>query len=162
MVYFDNRIPNLYSGEMDTVDILVWMTEQVTRKANVIYPSQTEGSHIEAVSVEILTMLVRKHDDITVFFYDSSVRQERSADNPDHWSHSPACRMLLEELEHVDHILEAEGITLVKVDDPAAAEKFSVDIIPAIVHYQVNQPTLRSIHTVPSFSSSSPTSTRAT
>ena len=61
MVYFDKvtqvkeltfdhshqRIPNLYSGELDTVDILVWMTEQ------------TEGSHIEAVSDEILAMLIR-------------------------------------------------------------------------------------------------------
>ena len=37
----------MYSGELDTVDILVWMTEQ------------TEGSHIEAVSDEILAMLIR-------------------------------------------------------------------------------------------------------
>jgi len=114
MVYFDKRIPNLYSGELDTVDILVWMTEQ------------TEGSHIEAVSDEILSMLIRKHDDITVFFYDSSVKQER---------------MLLEELEHVDHILEEQGISLVKLDNPIAAlEMFNVDIIPAIVHYQFKQP----------------------
>merc|ERR1719427_1200482 len=65
MVYFDKRIPNLYTGEMDTVDILMWMTEQ------------TEGSHIETVSAEILSMLIRKHDDITVFFYDNDVKQER-------------------------------------------------------------------------------------
>jgi len=115
MVYFDKRIPNLYSGELDTVDILVWMTEQ------------TEGSHIEAVSDEILAMLIRKHDDITVFFYDSAVKQER---------------MLLEELEHVDHILEEQGISLVKLDNPSSAfcEKFNVEIIPAIVHYQFKQP----------------------
>ena len=37
----------MYSGELDTVDVLVWMTEQ------------TEGSHIEAVSDEILAMLIR-------------------------------------------------------------------------------------------------------
>jgi len=86
---------------------------------------QTEGCHIESVSVEILSMLIRKHDDVTVFYYDDSIRQER---------------MLLEELEHVDHILEAEGITLVSVNDPVAAEKFSVDVIPAIVHYQFKQP----------------------
>jgi len=114
MVYFDKRIPNLFSGELDTVDILVWMTEQ------------TGGSHIEAVSDEILAMLIRKHDDITVFFYDSAVKQER---------------MLLEELEHVDHILEEQGISLVKLDNPSAAlEKFNVEIIPAIVHYQFKQP----------------------
>jgi hypothetical protein len=29
LVYFDKRIPNIYSGDMDTVDILMWMTEQV-------------------------------------------------------------------------------------------------------------------------------------
>ena len=46
--YSHQRIPNLYSGELDTVDILVWMTEQ------------TEGSHIEAVSDEILAMLIRR------------------------------------------------------------------------------------------------------
>lgn len=50
-------------------------------------------------------------------------------------------RMLLEELEHVDHILENQGISLVKLDNPSAAlEKFNVEIIPAIVHYQFKQP----------------------
>lgn len=29
LVYFDKRIPNIYSGDMETVDILMWMTEQV-------------------------------------------------------------------------------------------------------------------------------------
>ena len=49
--------------------------------------------------------------------------------------------MLLEELEHVDHILEDQGISLVKLDNPSAAfEKFNVEIIPAIVHYQFKQP----------------------
>ena len=49
--------------------------------------------------------------------------------------------MLLEELEHVDHILEEQGISLVKLDNPIAAlEMFNVDIIPAIVHYQFKQP----------------------
>ena len=51
--------------------------------------------------------------------------------------------MLLEELEHVDHILEEQGISLVKLDNPIAAlEMFNVDIIPAIVHYQFKQPHL--------------------
>ena len=31
LVYFDKRIPNIYSGDLDTVDILIWMTEQVYR-----------------------------------------------------------------------------------------------------------------------------------
>ena len=48
--------------------------------------------------------------------------------------------MLLEELEHVDHILEEQGVSLVKIDSPEAAEKFSVDIIPGIVHFQVRHP----------------------
>ena len=50
--------------------------------------------------------------------------------------------MLLEELEHVDHILEEQGISLVKLDNPSSAfcEKFNVEIIPAIVHYQFKQP----------------------
>ena len=47
--------------------------------------------------------------------------------------------MLLEELEHVDHILEEQGVSLVKIDSPDAAEKFSVDIIPGIVHFQVRR-----------------------
>jgi len=48
--------------------------------------------------------------------------------------------MLLEELEHVDHILEEQGVSLVKIDSPDAAEKFSVDIIPGIVHFQFKSP----------------------
>ena len=113
IVYFDKRIPNIYSGEMNTVDILIWMMEQA------------EGSHIEEVSEELLATLIKKHDDITVFFYDKDVRQERA---------------LLAELENFDQILEAEGISLIKIDDPAAAERFSVEIVPAIVHFQFKHP----------------------
>merc|ERR1711971_27589 len=113
LVYFDKRIPNIYSGEMNTVDILIWMMEQA------------EGSHIEEVSEELLATLIKKHDDITVFFYDKDVKQERA---------------LLAELENFDQILEAEGISLVKIDDPSAAERFSVDIVPAIVHFQFKHP----------------------
>ena len=102
----------------------------------------------------------RKHDDITVFFYDSAVKQERLAtfDKLEPFSrfslspptkrdstltsHTYQTRMLLEELEHVDHILEEQGISLVKLDNPSAAfiEKFNVEIIPAIVHYQFKHP----------------------
>ena len=95
------------------MDILVWMMEQA------------EGSHIEEVSAELLATLVKKHDDITVFFYDKEVKQERA---------------LLAELENFDQILEEEGISLVKIDDPAAAERFGVEIVPAIVHFQFKHP----------------------
>jgi len=113
LVYFDKRIPNIYSGDLDTVDILIWMTEQ------------TEGSHIEEISDELLQTLIKKHDDLTVFFYDKDVKQERK---------------LLEELESVDHILEHQGINLVKIDDASDADKYGVDVIPAIVHFQFKEP----------------------
>ena len=106
-------IPNIYSGEMNTVDILIWMMDQA------------EGSHIEEVSVELLATLIKKHDDITVFFYDKNVKQERA---------------LLEELENFDQILEDEGVTLVKIDDPVAVEKYNVEVVPAIVHFQFKDP----------------------
>ena len=112
-MYFDKKIPNIYSGEMKTVDILIWMMEQA------------EGSHIEEVLEELLATLIKKHDDITVFFYDKDVKQERA---------------LLEELENFDHILEEEGVTLVKIDDPAAAERFNVEVVPNVVHFQFKDP----------------------
>ena len=49
-------------------------------------------------------------------------------------------RKLLEELESVDHILENQGINLVKIDDASEAEKYGVDVIPAIVHFQFKEP----------------------
>ena len=113
LVYFDMRIPNLYTGEMTTVDILIWMMDQA------------EGSHIEEVSEELLRTLIKKHDDVTVYFYDKDVKQERA---------------LLEELENFDQILEEEGVSLVKIDDPAAADSFGVEVIPAIVHFQFKHP----------------------
>ena len=113
LVYFDKRIPNLYTGEMTTVDILIWMMDQA------------EGSHIEEVSEELLRTLIKKHDDITVFFYDKDVKQERA---------------LLEELENFDQILEEEGVSLVKIDDPAAADSFGVEVVPAIAHFQFKEP----------------------
>ena len=113
LVYFDKKIPNIYSGEMNTIDILIWMMDQA------------EGSHIEEVSEELLATLIKKHDDVTVFFYDKDVKQERA---------------LLEELENFDQILEEEGVSLVKIDDSKAAERFNVEVIPAIVHFQFKHP----------------------
>ena len=72
LVYFDKRIPNIYCGDHKTADILDWMTEQVIDDCfpKIQFFWQTEGSHIEEISPALLETLVRKHDDLTVFFYD--------------------------------------------------------------------------------------------
>ena len=64
LVYFDKKIPNIYDGTFEDTDAIVgWLTSQAT------------GSHIEDVSDELLNMLIKKHDDVTVFFYDKEVKQ---------------------------------------------------------------------------------------
>ena len=63
-MYFDKRIPNIYDGNLTDSDAIVsWLTEQA------------KGSHIEEVSDELLSKLIKDHDDVTVFFYDKNVKQ---------------------------------------------------------------------------------------
>lgn len=113
LVYFDKKIPNIYDGSLEDIDAIVgWLTSQAT------------GSHIEDVSDELLNMLIKKHDDVTVFFYDKEVKQEVR---------------LLEEFELVDHLLEEKGIPLIKMDNAIEAEKHGAEVIPAIVHFQFGE-----------------------
>ena len=41
-LFCHQRIPNLYSGELDTVDILVWMTEQTEARKLIVKKNNTE------------------------------------------------------------------------------------------------------------------------
>jgi len=114
LVYFDKMIPNIYSGNLlDNQEILDWMTEQA------------KGSHIEEVTNEILDKLIHRHDDVTVLFYSKGIRGEER---------------LVHDLEGVDHLLEDEGVPLVMIDDPAEADRWGLEVIPGIVHFQYKEP----------------------
>ena len=43
-LFSHQRIPNLYSGELDTVDILVWMTEQTEARKWILERNNSEGN----------------------------------------------------------------------------------------------------------------------
>ena len=43
-LFSHQRIPNLYSGELDTVDILVWMTEQTEARKWILERNNAEGN----------------------------------------------------------------------------------------------------------------------
>ena len=129
-MYFDKRIPNIYDGDLtDSEAIVSWLTEQA------------KGSHIEEVSDELLSKLIKDHDDVTVFFYDKNVKQVmRFWDffkNPVSLFFFQEIK-LLEELENVDHILEERGIPLVKMDNEAEAEKHQVDVSWTFAHHNCN------------------------
>jgi len=114
LVYFDKQIPNIYNGDLyDNEEILTWMTEQAT------------GSHVEDVSSKILGKLLKHHEDVTVLFYTKGIQGEER---------------LVKDLEEVDHILEEQGVPLVKIDDISEAERWGLDVIPGIVHFQYKDP----------------------
>ena len=52
-------------------------------------------------------------------------------------------RALLAELEGVDGILEAAGVSLVSLDCPTGSDRVpGLDLVPAIMHFQFKQPHL--------------------
>jgi len=116
LIYFDKQIPNIYDGDInDNEEILSWMT------------TQASGSHIEDINSHILEKLLKRHEDVTVLFYSKGVKGEKR---------------LIEDLEEVDHILEDAGVPLVKMDDQNEAEKWGLDVVPGIVHFQYKHPNI--------------------
>lgn len=64
LVYFENKIPSVYQGDLTKEEqVLEWLIKQTT------------SDEIEEVSHELLSVLVKKHNQIAVLVYKAKDKQ---------------------------------------------------------------------------------------
>lgn len=108
MLYFENKIPSLYDGDLESVKLLLeWLIEQKTTDT------------IEQITEEILEILIEDEEYLAVFFSGPC-----EADDP--------CNEILEELEKVDSTLQDYGIMLVMTEEREFAKTLGVTTFPGM------------------------------
>ncbi|XP_055374125.1 uncharacterized protein LOC129607269 isoform X7 [Condylostylus longicornis] len=116
IVYFENKLPNVYDGDlMDEDEILHWLLGQL------------EKDEIEDVTDEMLDKLVKEGKVLAVLFYDNNDKKSQK---------------VLSELENIDDECDALGITFVKIDNPEEALEYGIDKVPKLIYFEKGIPTI--------------------
>ncbi|ODM96284.1 putative protein disulfide-isomerase C1F5.02, partial [Orchesella cincta] len=116
LIYFENRIPHLYEGDLsDEEATLNWLLHQL------------RSDEIEEVTDEMLDILIERHQFVAALFYDKDDKDSLKA---------------LQELENIDDECDAHGIVFVKIDDDAEAKEYGFDELPVLVYFEDKVPSL--------------------
>ncbi|XP_066902828.1 uncharacterized protein hlk isoform X1 [Halyomorpha halys] len=116
LVYFENKIPAIYEGELLNEDeVLRWLIEQ------------KESATIEEVTDEILKELINEHEYVVVYFSGRCEEGEK-------------CDDILEELENIDDELDESGMVFVTTEDTAFAKKQGIKSFPSLILFRNKEP----------------------
>ncbi|CAG7689960.1 unnamed protein product [Allacma fusca] len=116
LVYFENRVPNVYDGDLrDEDSVLKWLLHQ---KAS---------DEIEDVTDEMLDRLIRESKHLAVLFYDADEKESRE---------------VLAELENIDDECDEKGILFVKIDDLREAAEYGIEDTPQLVYFENGIPSM--------------------
>ncbi|KAF5307260.1 hypothetical protein FQR65_LT06976 [Abscondita terminalis] len=116
LVYFESGIPTLYRGNLeDEEKVLKWFEHQI------------KSDEIEDVTDEMLDLIIDKFHYVAVLFYDKSQKKSQK---------------VLAELENIDDECDHNSIAFVKIDDPAEAKEYGIDVIPSLVFFEKKIPHL--------------------
>ncbi|KAF5299208.1 hypothetical protein FQA39_LY02381 [Lamprigera yunnana] len=116
LVYFENRIPTLYRGNLEEEEkVLKWFEHQI------------KSDEIEDVTDEMLDIIIEKFHHVAVLFYDKNQKKSQK---------------VLAELENIDDECDTNGIAFVKIDDPEEAKEYGIDVIPSLVLFEKKIPHL--------------------
>ena len=112
LLYFENRIPSMYDGDLALVKpLLEWLIEQKTTDT------------IEQITEEILEILVDEEEYLAVFF--SGPCEE---DDP--------CHAILDQLEDVDSTMQDYGIMLVTTEEREFGKTLGIISFPALALFR--------------------------
>ncbi|GAB0094572.1 Kynurenine 3-monooxygenase [Sergentomyia squamirostris] len=118
LVYFEEKIPSVYPGDlMNEDEVLEWLL------------LQKETASIEEVTDEILTELIDEHEYVVVYFTGPCESGEQ-------------CDNFLEDLENIDDELDENGIIFVRTEDVSIAKKYNIRNLPQIVLFRNKEPVL--------------------
>jgi thiol-disulfide isomerase/thioredoxin len=116
MVYFENKIPAIYEGDlMNEDEVLEWLV------------LQKNSATIEEVTDEILDDLIETHEYVVVYF-------SGDCDEEDH------CDRILQDLENIDDELDEAGIIFVTTEELDTAKKHGVKNLPQLVFFRNKDP----------------------
>ncbi|RZC33857.1 uncharacterized protein BDFB_002087 [Asbolus verrucosus] len=120
LVYFEDKIPSLYEGDlMNEDEVLQWLIEQKT------------SATIEEVTDEILEDLIQEHEYVVVYFSGNCEEGEK-------------CDDILDELENIDDELDETGIIFVTTEDAGLAKKNGIKVFPKLVFFRNKEPLIYS------------------
>lgn len=118
LVYFENKIPALYEGDlMNEEEVLEWLI------------LQKDTDTIEEVTDEILLDLINAHEYVLVYF-------SGPCDTGD------TCDDILDDLENIDDELDEAGIIFVTTEDMSLAKKYNLKDLPQLVLFRNKEPIL--------------------
>ncbi|XP_031337169.1 uncharacterized protein LOC116166353 isoform X3 [Photinus pyralis] len=116
LLYFEEKIPALYEGDlMNEDEVLRWLIEQKTTAT------------IEEVTDEILEDLIEEHEYVVVYF-SGPCDEGQECDN------------ILDELENIDDELDENGIVFVTTEDQVIAKKHGIKTYPKLVLFRNKEP----------------------
>ncbi|XP_072757537.1 uncharacterized protein Hlk isoform X4 [Anoplolepis gracilipes] len=116
LVYFEDKIPAIYEGDLLNEDeVLEWLIQQ------------KNSATIEEVTDEILTDLIEDHEYVVVYFSGSCEEGEK-------------CDNILDELENIDDELDETGIIFVTTEDTVIAKKYGIKHFPTLAFFRNKDP----------------------
>ncbi|XP_066251341.1 uncharacterized protein hlk isoform X2 [Euwallacea similis] len=116
LVYFEEKIPSIYEGDlMNEDEVLKWLIEQ------------KNTATIEEVTDEILEDLINEHEYVVVYFSGKCDEGEK-------------CDAILDELENIDDELDENGIIFVTTEDLVLAKKYNIKSFPKLVFFRNKEP----------------------
>ncbi|XP_070499226.1 uncharacterized protein hlk isoform X3 [Chironomus tepperi] len=118
MVYFENKIPAIYEGDlMNEDEVLEWLV------------LQKNSATIEEVTDEILSELIETHEYVVVYFTGDCEEGDK-------------CDRILEDLENIDDELDEAGIIFVTTEEFDIAKKYGLSpkALPKLVFFRNKDP----------------------
>ncbi|CAO1302062.1 unnamed protein product [Diamesa hyperborea] len=116
MVYFENKIPAIYEGDlMNEDEVLEWLI------------LQKNSATIEEVTDEILSELIESHEYVVVYFTGDCEEGEK-------------CDRILDDLENIDDELDEAGIIFVTTEETDIAKKHNIKNLPKLVFFRNKDP----------------------
>jgi hypothetical protein len=116
MVYFENKIPASYEGDlMNEDEVLEWLV------------LQKNSATIEEVTDEILSELIDEHEYVVVYFTGDCEEGQK-------------CDKILDDLENIDDELDEAGIIFVTTEEMDIAKKYGIKNLPKLVFFRNKDP----------------------
>ncbi|KAI9560775.1 hypothetical protein GHT06_011727 [Daphnia sinensis] len=116
LVYFENKIPSLYDGDLSNEEqVLAWLVEQLA------------SDTIEDITDEMLDKLIKKSSHLAVLFYDKDDSKSTAVVN---------------ELENIDDECDQKGISFVKISNPEEAKEYGIDDVPSLIYFENGIPSI--------------------
>ncbi|GFQ72443.1 thioredoxin domain-containing protein [Trichonephila clavata] len=114
LVYFENKMPNFYQGDLTKEeDVLDWLVKQAN------------SDEIEDVTDRVLQHMIKRTHELVVLFYDKDDQSNQE---------------VMQNLENIDDDADKLGIPFVKIDDTELAQDYGIENLPTLIFFENQVP----------------------